>query len=345
MYFGSVKFFKHLILTVVFGWMAIATGLAIFFGIRLAIVSHDKANSADENIQAVSEDVLTIPDNTSLEQIYLVLASKGYSTEDILEFLKDNDSNSTNAFIEKYKSTDAMAENKPDTLPSYASLYPDLYAEEPEEFVVSDKTIYLTFDDGPSENTLDVLSILDKYDIKATFFMSGSETEQGMEIMKKVADSGHMIGVHSYCHDYDTIYKDVESYLDDFNNTYNIIYNATGVKPQIFRFPGGSINSYNRLVYRQLTSEMTRRGFVYYDWNVSAEDASSRATWTSIYNNVLNGIEKNSNKRAIVLMHDSAGKHTTVNTLEDIIIELKNQGYEFAPLDNTVKPVTFIVPD
>ena len=101
------------------------------------------------------------------------------------------------------------------------------------------------------------------------------------------------------------------------------------------------INNYNRLIYPQLIAEVTRRGFTYYDWNVSGEDASTHATWTSIYNNVLNGIENNSSHRAVVLLHDSADKQLTVKTVEDIIIALQNDGYTFGQLDNTVKPVTF----
>ena len=125
------------------------------------------------------------------------------------------------------------------------------------------------------------------------------------------------------------------------NATYNSIYEATGVKPQIMRFPGGSINNYNRLVYPQIIAEVTRRGFVYYDWNVSGEDATTHATWTSIYNNVLNGINENTSGRAIVLLHDSADKQLTVTTVEDIIKALLADGYSFEALDNTVKPITF----
>ena len=83
--------------------------------------------------------------------------------------------------------------------------------------------------------------------------------------MKAVADAGHTVGVHSISHDYEKVYESVESYLADFNDTYNCIYEATGVKPRFFRFPGGSINNYNRFVYMQIIAEMTRRGFVYFD--------------------------------------------------------------------------------
>ena len=131
------------------------------------------------------------------------------------------------------------------------------------------------------------------------------------------------------------------SYLEDLNNTYNCIYSACGVKPDIIRFPGGSINDYNRLIYNQLIAEVTRRGFVYYDWNVSGQDASNSATWTSIYRNILNGIDSNETQRAIILLHDGKGRETTVTTVEDIIIALIDKGYTFEALDNTVRPINF----
>lgn len=347
MYFGSVKFFKHLILTVVFGWIAIATGLAVFFGVRLALASKDTSSPAQTDLTA---QTLNIPDGTTLEQVYLVLAAKGYSSEDIMRFLEENDGKAVKAYIDEYNgrnkdlpehSDDNTNAEQTDTSLLYTKYYPELYVKAPDNFTCESKTVYLTFDDGPSQNTLDILKILDKHNIKATFFMCGSKTEEGKDIMKKVADAGHTIGVHSYLHDYNTIYNSVEDYLDDFNNTYKLIYDATGVKPTIFRFPGGSINSYNRLVYKQIIAEMTRRGFVYYDWNISGEDASPNATWKSIYNNIMNGIKSNPDGRAIILLHDSPGKDTTARTVEDIIIELEKQGYTFKPLDNTVKPVTF----
>jgi len=158
-------------------------------------------------------------------------------------------------------------------------------------------------------------------------------------------NAGHTIGIHSISHDYEKIYSSVESYLDDFNETYMCVYNATGVKPQIFRFPGGSINNYNRFTYMQIIAEMTRRGFVYYDWNVSGEDAVHGADWTSIYNNIMSGIKSNTADRAIVLLHDSQSKENTVLVLEDIIDRLLEDGYRFDKLDNTVNPATFTYRD
>ena len=356
MYFGSVKFFKHLICTVVIGWFVIATFLAVFFGIKYGLEAKKNkeltvAASADVS-QETEENSVAENEKQTLEDYYLLMAADGYTADDIINFISTTEGEAAAKFAQDYIEankekfadmfkTETAYTGQGSTAIEYTDLYPDLYAEPPSEFTESEKTVYLTFDDGPSENTLMIMDILEKYDIKATFFMSGGESEYTKEIMKKVADAGHTIGIHSISHDYETIYASVESFLEDMNNTYTCIYEATGVKPQIMRFAGGSINNFNRLVYPQIIAEVTRRGFVYYDWNVSGEDATTHATWTSIYNNVLNGIESNSTDRAIVLLHDSGDKYKTVTTVEDIIIALLDDGYTFAPLDNTVKPITF----
>ncbi len=360
MYFGSVKFFKHLIYVVFFTWLTAATFLAVFFGIKY----FSSRNSSDGQTPSISESAedgqnagqIVIPDGTSLEQLFLVMTTKGYSSEEILMFIENNEEEIFRSFVEGYLSANpdvtpadpekVGGEAGLDTSEDYTKLYPDLYAENPPTEFREDKgTIYLTFDDGPSDRTLEVLDILKGYDIKATFFVCGGNDEKSQEIMKRAADEGHTIAIHSISHDYPKIYESVESYLDDFYATYMSVYNATGVKPQIFRFPGGSINNYNRLTYMKIIAEMTRRGFVYYDWNVSGEDAAKGASWESIYNNIINYIPKDGSGRAIVLLHDSQNKHDTVNVLTDVIDELLEDGYTFDRLDNTVKPTTFTYRD
>ena len=108
--------------------------------------------------------------------------------------------------------------------------------------------------------------------------MCGGEDEKSQQLMRDIVNAGHTIGIHSISHDYEKIYSSVESYLDDFNETYTCIYNATGVKPQIFRFPGGSINNYNRFTYMQIIAEMTRRGFVYSTGTSAARTLSAALT-------------------------------------------------------------------
>jgi peptidoglycan/xylan/chitin deacetylase (PgdA/CDA1 family) len=185
-----------------------------------------------------------------------------------------------------------------------------------------------------------ILSILDKYNIKATFFICGNNvSERSDYILQEIVKRGHKIGIHSYTHDLDTIYQSVDAFLKDFNDTYNYIYETTGIKADIFRFPGGSINSYNTLIYREIIAEMSRRGFVYYDWNASGEDAAFGVTWTSIYNNVISSMDNKS--RGIILLHDGADKYTTVTVVEDLILYFQSRNFEFDKITNEVKPVTF----
>lgn len=354
MYFGSVKFFKHLIYTVFFTWIAAATFLAVFFGFKYF--------SEKKNAEAVAASSfpgqIVIPDGASVEQIFLVMATKRYSSQDMLDVIKSGDEEIFAEYVKDYIAENPDIFNDGDNALSgagtpfassdepYMELYPELYADNPPTAFKEDSgTIYLTFDDGPSDRTSDILEILDRYDIKATFFVCGGNGEKEQELMRQVAEAGHTIGIHSISHDYEKIYASVESYLDDFYETYMSVYNATGVKPQIFRFPGGSINNYNRFTYMQIIAEMTRRGFVYYDWNVSGEDAVKGADWTSIYNNIMSGIQRNTADRSIVLLHDSQSKENTVYVLEDVIDELLADGYKFDKLDNTVNPATFTYRD
>lgn len=355
MYFGSVKFFKHLIYTVFFGWIALATFFAVFFGVKYFISEKKLSDAADA--AAAEAERINIPDGTSFEQIFLALTARRYSSEEMLSLIADGDEDAFLSYIETFLSENPdIAEGifremgfrsaGADVSAEYTKLYPDLYVDEPTSAFKQDNgTIYLTFDDGPSENTRDVLEILEKHDIKATFFFCGGNDERSKEIMKAVADAGHTVGIHSISHDYEKIYESVESYLDDFYETYTCVYEATGIKPRCFRFPGGSINNYNRFVYMQIIAEMTRRGFVYYDWNVSGEDAARGATWSSIYENIMTGIRNNSSDRAIVLLHDAADKQTTVYVLEDVIVKLLGDGYTFGQIDDTVKPIAFSYAD
>ncbi len=231
------------------------------------------------------------------------------------------------------------------TVPEYTRLYPDLYAPEwTGEAVTGGKVCCLTFDDGPSANTDRVLEILDRYGVKATFFVvgAGAATPAGQERMRKIAAAGHAIGMHSWSHDYKTIYSSVDAFLADFDRLYQYIYEVTGVRPSVYRFPGGSLNGYDRGVYQEIVAEMARRGFVYYDWNASAQDATAvpRPAW-EIAADCLRGVGR---ELVVVLCHDSAARGTTVDALPAVIEGYQGAGYTFSALHPGVEPVTFGYP-
>lgn len=228
--------------------------------------------------------------------------------------------------------------------PAYQSLYPELFVPVVEKIPAASgaNVVYLTFDDGPSPQTTKVLDILDRYKIKATFFLIGNSDAASKKIMKEIVDRGHAIAIHTYSHDYKKIYASPEAFLKDFKQMRDLIVDATGVEPTMFRFAGGSVNSYNKTTAKAIIDEMTRRGYTYYDWNASAGDAEKGATETSIYNDSINGTL--GNNKTILLFHDAAAKTMTINQLPKIIEKLQKNGYNFDKLDPSVKPIIFPVP-
>lgn len=289
MYFGSVRFFKHLIVTFI---------LLLIFGLAVAAISLAVIN---KNYQSQISDMQS---GTVLAQSNLV---------------EENHQNSLSI--------------------EYQERYPDMHAKMAAVKRIEPKTVYLTFDDGPSARTAEILDILKAEDIKATFFIIGKEGEKEKDLLRRMADEGHSIGIHTYSHVYSSIYESVESYLDDFYLTYELIHETTGMKPEIFRFPGGSINKYSAQDYIEIIAEMTRRGFTYYDWNASSGDAVANASANSVYTNSVQSSEDKD--RIILLMHDSIGKSYTVAALPALIDYYKARGFKFEGITNDVSPIAF----
>ncbi|MBR2928494.1 MAG: polysaccharide deacetylase [Oscillospiraceae bacterium] len=225
--------------------------------------------------------------------------------------------------------------------PDYQKLYPDFYAPQPLAATErKENVVYLTFDDGPSYCTDEILDILEKKGAKATFFVVGQSREENLRRMRRIVEEGHAIGMHSFTHEYSMIYDSVESYLSDMYAVFCQIKEVTGVTPTLFRFPGGSINGYNSALYQEMIAEMVRRGFVPHDWNVSSEDASGSSVPTShIIDCVVGGASGRS--RSIVLMHDGAGKSSTANALSQIIDRLQAKGFQLEALTPQTKPILF----
>ena len=191
------------------------------------------------------------------------------------------------------------------------------------------KKVYLTFDDGPSVHTKEILEILDKYNVKATFFVTGMNVPRYDEYYRKILEEGHSLGIHTYSHEYDEIYNSLESFQEDFNKIRDYVYHHTGEGVKLYRFPGGSINGYVSSETREQIMEwLDEEGIVYFDWNVSSGDAEKgKLSPEEIAENCIVGVE--GCNTAIVLLHDAGAKKNTVEALP-LIIEGINQ------LDNTV---------
>lgn len=189
--------------------------------------------------------------------------------------------------------------------------------------------VYLTFDDGPTENTVKILEILNKYKIKATFFVIGDLGERNKDILAKLHESGMCILPHSYNHDY-KIYKSKGSYFSDLNKCIKVIKEITGKDiPPYTRLPGGSDNAIGKeSILQDIRATLKKKNMRYVDWNVSSLDAVSVfVPKSTIKESVIKKCE-NTNF-AVVLMHDSSTKQTTVESLEDIIKYLKERNFIF----------------
>ena len=222
--------------------------------------------------------------------------------------------------------------------------YPGLYTRYEEKTDDNtQKIVYLTFDDGPSENTDRILEILKQYDVKAAFFVSGQygTTEERARRMRDILDQGHTLGLHTYSHSYEKIYASMDAYLADLNKINEEVVAATGYHASLIRFPGGSRNQHNEHICEELTAEVTRRGYTYHDWAVSCGDAEGKnLSAAQEMRETADACEKRA--KSVVLFHDTPSQNATVEALGGLIEELRNQGYEFRALDNSIRPFQFV---
>ncbi|MBQ3530151.1 MAG: polysaccharide deacetylase family protein [Oscillospiraceae bacterium] len=192
------------------------------------------------------------------------------------------------------------------------------------------KTIYLTFDDGPSSHTARLLDVLKKYNVKASFFVTSSAY---MDVLTRAAKEGHTIAIHTNSHDYSKIYASDEAFMADLEAIQSKIQQYTGIKSMLTRFPGGSSNSvssaYSRGIMTRLTKKLHAMGYQYFDWNVDSNDAGGARTAKKVFENVTKGIAERQN--SVVLQHDTKGY--SVDAVEQIIAWGLCNGYTFKALD------------
>lgn len=193
--------------------------------------------------------------------------------------------------------------------------------------------VYLTFDDGPSKYTEEILDILDAYDVKATFFVLGKEDEHSIEMLREIARRGHTIGMHSYSHKYADIYGSLEAFSADYYQIYSYILENTGIQSTCYRFPGGSSNTVSDLDMQIFADFLEEQEVVFYDWNISSGDAGSTLLDVdTLVENATSDIAKHGT--SIILMHDAASRPTTVEALPEIIENI------LAMEDTVILPIT-----
>ena len=229
---------------------------------------------------------------------------------------------------------------------TYAHLFPELYASAEDKKEAVQKTAYITFDDGPSKVTPAILDALKEANVKATFFVIGRTSEQDIATLKRIHEEGHSIGIHSYSHKYKEIYRSVEAYLEDFSEIETWLYALTGEHTQIFRFPGGSNNSTaKKSLMIDIATEMTRRGYIYYDWNVIAHDDQKTVySANQLYQNVVKSAKNKLNRNLILLFHDNSTRMTTAEAIPKVIEYFRAQGYVFDKITPDTTPIQFNKP-
>lgn len=191
------------------------------------------------------------------------------------------------------------------------------------------KIIYLTFDDGPGRYTEELLDVLKKYNVKATFFVVNTDYTH---IIKRIHEEGHAVAVHSYTHDYNKIYASESAFFSDVEKMQEIIVQNTGNRTNLLRFPGGSSNAQGRDgIMSRLVKEVGRKGYYYFDWNVDSKDAGGATTAKEVFENVKDGVSKR--KQSVVLQHDI--KKFSVDAVEMILQWGLENGYTFLPLDSS----------
>lgn len=209
----------------------------------------------------------------------------------------------------------------------------DLERKDPAgELGMEDKRVYLTFDDGPSIYTGQILDILAANDVKATFFVIARENETYWPYYTRILEEGHTLGMHSYTHDYNQVYASLDSFEADVNQLSGFLYDRTGEYPTIYRFPGGSSNTVSNVPVQDCIAYLNEQGITYYDWNALNGDAVTDELSTDrLIENIMNSVRKNNT--SIVLMHDMQSRHNTVESLQELIDILKEEGYEILPID------------
>lgn len=198
------------------------------------------------------------------------------------------------------------------------------------------KVMYLTFDDGPSKNTQKILDILDEYKVKATFFVTGTNPDY-YDYIKKAYDKGHGIAIHTFSHDYKTIYSSEEAYFKDIDKANELIEKQIGHTVKVLRFPGGSSNTvsrkYQNKIMTQLTKSVLAKGYQYYDWNASNGDGNCYTDSSTLIATALREIR--GKDEVMMLMHDGTGNKATAEALPTILKSLINQGYVFEIIDDS----------
>ncbi|AWB43551.1 xylanase deacetylase [Paenibacillus sp. CAA11] len=197
--------------------------------------------------------------------------------------------------------------------------------------------VYLTFDDGPSAHTGQLLDILSKYDAKATFFMLGNRISSYPAAVQRMVKEGHALGLHGMTHEKNKFYASPAAALKEMNQDNERLNKAVKQKTTLIRTPYGSKPYFTQSFRDKVLGE---GGYHMWDWNVDSLDWKYKSNSRAIYNNVMKQVhnEHKHGTAPLILFHDQAA---TLKVLPQILAELKKEGYNFEILTSEMKPVNF----
>ena len=292
-------------------------------------VADADGHQASRFVPAEISDTTAPVINLNGDQTYSVLVDHDFTApaatatdncdgEIAVETSGDYDTTTTGEYIIKYTATDSSSNTTT--------------AQRVINVTTNTGVIYLTFDDGPGPYTEELLDILEKYNVKATFFVTGRGDN---DVLKREYDEGHAIGLHSFSHDYADIYRSTDTYFADLDLIQQRVKDVTGQESHLLRFPGGSSNTVSSKydggshLMSTLVDEVKDKGFTYFDWNISSGDAGGATSADEVYNIVTSRLAPD--KDWIILQHDIKG--FSVDAVERIIEYGKDHGYTFKKLD------------
>ena len=199
------------------------------------------------------------------------------------------------------------------------------------------KVMYLTFDDGPSPKVTPlILDILKERGIKATFFIVGRYAELYPDLVRRIVDEGHAIALHSYSHDFKKIYASADAFMKDLQKADDAVYKITGLHSHIIRFPGGSVNSYDKTTYKKIVDAVNKSDYIFFDWNASLQDAVSKPVESKLYKSAVTTVGKKT--RVILLAHDRILQ--TAHILNDLLDYFSD--YRMELLTPDIAPIHFV---
>lgn len=197
------------------------------------------------------------------------------------------------------------------------------------------KTVYLTFDDGPSEHTAGILDTLHNYGVKATFFMLEPHMKQYPDVVNRINEAGHSLGLHSVTHDHRKFYASSASVISEMEQTLHTLQSITGENTPLIRTPYGS----KPFMKQEYMEAVEAHDFILWDWNVDSLDWQYRDK--RFVDETLRQVKHLQNKQQapVILLHDLKATDKFLPVLLDELIKM---GYDFQPLNEKMSPIQLI---